>query len=313
MFACFLCKEARPLENDGLELWQSLDRKELETELVKGVALVEHKFCKRCFENRKEMKLAESIQEVDYSKLIIMMERMFPKMGKLDAESVEKEERRKAEEEQRQFQEKLKKQREEEAKMKLLEEQATKLMLEEQIGSTMEDLELVDWDEEMKDLQTATQADTSLPIFINGEDKLEQISVANNNVSRDSTTKKIEPPTTPSPRSQTEAHVSKSDIQYSSPILAAHDYDSDDVFGEDFRLEDIELGQVVNTPFTSDDTTMDDVRATKNTEPEDDFGWCSDIEGIETNAEVSSTTDAMATPTPRTTSDFDRMMCDGGF
>jgi len=301
MFACFLCKEARPLEDDGLELWQSLDRKELEAELVKGVALVEHKFCKRCFENRKEMKLAESIQEVDYSKLITMMERMFPKMGKLDVESVEKEERRKAEEEQRQFQEKLKKQREEEAKKKLLEEQATKLMLEEQIGSTMEDLELVDWDEEMKDLQTATH--------IHGEDKLEQISDADNHVSHSSTMKNVETPTSPPPQAQTEAHVIKPDIQYSSPILAAHDYDSDDVFGEDFKMEDIELGQVVDTPFTSYDTTMDDVRATKDTEPEDEFGWSSEIEGIETDAEVSSTTDAM----PRTTSDFDRMMCNGGF
>jgi len=311
MFACFLCKEARLPGDDGLTLWQSLDREELEANLVRGVALVEQKFCKRCFENRKEMELRETIQEVNYSKLIKMMERMFPKMGKLDPESVEKEERKEAEANQRKVQEELKKQAEEEAEKKLKEGQAQKVMLEEQIGLRMEDLELVDWDE---DLEIATQANQTLSsIFAKGEDPSEAV-INTDYVSVRSTTTKIEAPTTiPPPRLQMEDHPVKRDIQFSSPILAAHDYKDDDVFSH-FEPEDNKVDQRLDTPFTSDDTTMEDVAATKDAAAEDEFGWDSEMDGIETNDDFFSITDAMPiAPAPQSTSEMDRMLWPGKF
>lgn len=310
MFACFLCKEARLLEEDGLEMWQSLDREELEANLVRGVAMVEQKFCKKCFENRKEMKLEETVQEVDYSKLITMMERMFPKMGKLDPDSVEKEERKEAEEEQRRFQEKLRKEAEEEAKQKLKEEQAQKAMLEEQIGSKMEDLELDDWNE---DVEIATQANpTASPTFI--EDN-SGASINTNDASVHAPMTGTEAATTPPPRIQTEDRPVKRDVQFSSPILAAHDYNiNDDDDFSDFELEDNNVdGQSHDTAFTSDDTIMDDVAATKDASAEDEFGWSSDMDGIETIDDVFSIPDTMpVVPAPKSTSDMDRMLW-GGF
>jgi len=236
---------------------------------------------------------------------------MFPKMGKLDPASVEEEERKEAEAKQRKVQDELKKQAEEEAKKKELQEQAQKAMLEEQIGSKMEDLELVDWDE---DPEFATQANHTLPpTSIQGEDHSEE-TIDTEDVSVRRTITKTEAPTTPPPRLQTEDHPVKRDIQFSSPILAAHDYNDDDVF-DDFEVEDSKaVGQSLDTPFTSDGTTMDDVATTKDAAAEDEFGWAAEMDGIETNDDIFSIESAMLmAPAPTSTSEMDRMMWPGKF
>lgn len=327
MFACFLCNQARPLEEDGLELWQTLDSEELETRLIRGVALVEHKFCKRCFENRQalpEKQDDKAIQEVNYSQLVKMMERMFPNMGKLDAESVEKEERRTAEEEQRLVQAKLQKEAAKRAETERLAHEAKIAKMEELIGSSMEDLELLDWhDGGLEDAATVIETGCSTAQPTDGVEANTHLTINTTAESSQSTTiVNSSPPSTPPPhhqpmlRSSVPAPASSTPL---SPTLPNNDSD-DDVFGEGFDLEDIHPAAWNSTPPTSDDIIMSDAVATKDVADEDNYGSEADMDDIETVCDgqrgvgsTDSSTPSVPAPVAVSTSEMDHLMWSGKF
>jgi len=89
MFICWLCKEGQPFSEDALKWFLALSPNKIAKYLVAGAALVKHKFCKDCWRNRKligkESELIEKPETTDYTELIRMMEKMYPKLGKLGA------------------------------------------------------------------------------------------------------------------------------------------------------------------------------------------------------------------------------------
>ena len=316
MFSCFLCREARPFEEDGLKLWQSLAVEELERHLVRGVALVEHKFCKRCFDLKEALNLKDVIQEVDYTRLIKMMERMFPTMGKLDAKSVENEECSRAEKAQKQFQDKLMRQANEAAD-KERGEQERKNSEMALVKETM-DLEGLDWSEDLQDVTSSPQVNSLSPVpSISAEDHHKQpVSNTDVNVQQSRTDIETAPPTTPSPRVRAEFLPNKSNILSSPPTLPNNDSD-DDVFGEAINCEDITLSQHFATPPSSDDVIMSGVPGVKAFEDDKEYGSDVDMADIETLSHLSVVTPdpAPAAPgaqlEPTSTGDWDRYMFGG--
>jgi len=89
MFICWLCKEGQPYSEDALKWFLALSSNKIAKYMVAGAALVKHKFCKTCWRNRNfigaESERIEKPENTDYTELIRMMEKMFPKLGKLGA------------------------------------------------------------------------------------------------------------------------------------------------------------------------------------------------------------------------------------
>lgn len=89
MFICWLCKEGQPYSEDAVKRFLALSPNKIAKYLVAGAAIVKHKFCKTCWRNRKlighESEDIEKPETTDYTELIRMMEKMFPKLGKLGA------------------------------------------------------------------------------------------------------------------------------------------------------------------------------------------------------------------------------------
>jgi len=93
MFICWLCKEGQPYSEDAFKWFLALSPNKIAKYLVAGAAIIKHKFCKDCWRNRKligkESVVIEKPETTDYTELIRMMEKMYPKLGKLGATKAE--------------------------------------------------------------------------------------------------------------------------------------------------------------------------------------------------------------------------------
>jgi len=93
MFICWLCKEGQPYSEDAFKWFLALSPNKIAKYMIAGAAIVKHKFCKTCWRNRKligqESEVIEKPETTDYTELIRMMEKMYPKLGKLGATKAE--------------------------------------------------------------------------------------------------------------------------------------------------------------------------------------------------------------------------------